>query len=232
MVGPESTAQLMSWLVSGRTLFLSIHLLGIVGFSYIVARRLVPLLRGERDFRFDRPLSATGKGFQVLAGAVEASALQDRRNPSHLHFCGLHRPGTSRFHGADCRRLPKLRHARPFRKSRTCLQHRHGLRRHHCFPLHGDRGNSPPGFQASTVRCADKVRQRPHGRCHFPSGADCNPDGRRQPLRSRQDRRSGTAGQPVEVLAALSLPWMLQKALLSASLPTLGSRLFRRLSSP
>ncbi|MFZ2083508.1 MAG: (Fe-S)-binding protein [Candidatus Sulfotelmatobacter sp.] len=33
-------------------------------------------------------------------------------------------------------------------------------------------------------------------------------------------------GQPVEVLAALSLPWILQKALLSASLPTLGSVYF------
>jgi len=46
-----------SWLVSGRALFLAIHVLGIVGFAYIVARRLVPLTRAERDLRFDQPLA-------------------------------------------------------------------------------------------------------------------------------------------------------------------------------
>jgi Fe-S oxidoreductase len=51
----HAVAQLTSWLVTGRTLFLLIHLLGIALFSYIVAQRLVPLIRGERDFRFDHP---------------------------------------------------------------------------------------------------------------------------------------------------------------------------------
>ncbi|HUO15266.1 MAG TPA: heterodisulfide reductase-related iron-sulfur binding cluster [Verrucomicrobiae bacterium] len=51
----QSVAQVTSWLVTGRILFLTIHLLGVACFSYIVARRLVPLLRGERDFRFDQP---------------------------------------------------------------------------------------------------------------------------------------------------------------------------------
>ncbi|MGB2606088.1 MAG: hypothetical protein WBC78_20955, partial [Candidatus Sulfotelmatobacter sp.] len=55
MVGIQSATQLSSWLVPGQTLFLTIHLLGVVGFSYIVARRLVPLVRANRDFRFDRP---------------------------------------------------------------------------------------------------------------------------------------------------------------------------------
>src|SRR5271166_6138862 len=45
-----------SWLVAGRPLFLTIHLLGVLLFAYIVAKRLVPLLRGQRDFRFDQPL--------------------------------------------------------------------------------------------------------------------------------------------------------------------------------
>jgi hypothetical protein len=173
-------------------------------------------MRGECDFRFDRPLVRLGRVFKYWLGQWKHPRYRSRRNPSHLHFCGLHRPGTSRFHGADCRCLPKLRHARPFRKSRTCLQHRHGLRRHHCFSLHGDCSNSPPGFQARTVRCADKVRYRPHGRRHFPSVVDRTPDGCRQPLRSRQDCWPATAqGQPVEVLAALSLPWILQKAICS-----------------
>ena len=55
MVETQSTAQLAFWLGTGRILFLMIHVLGVALFSYIVARRLVPLLQGERDFRFDQP---------------------------------------------------------------------------------------------------------------------------------------------------------------------------------
>ena len=51
----QSTAQATYWLNPGRDLFLVTHVLGILCFSYIVAKRLGPLLRGERDFRFDRP---------------------------------------------------------------------------------------------------------------------------------------------------------------------------------
>ena len=40
---------------SGRGLFLIIHLLGIACFAYIAWRRLLPLVRAERDCRFDRP---------------------------------------------------------------------------------------------------------------------------------------------------------------------------------
>ncbi len=38
------------------TLTLVIQLLGLACFAYIVVKRLAPLVRGERDFRFDRPL--------------------------------------------------------------------------------------------------------------------------------------------------------------------------------
>ena len=61
MEGIQLAAQVTPWLASGRTLFLIIHLLGITSFAYIVARRLVPLLRAERDFRFDQPLVRLGK---------------------------------------------------------------------------------------------------------------------------------------------------------------------------
>jgi len=60
VVGIESSAQLAPSLVGGRPLFLAIPLVGIAGFSYIVARRLVPLLRGQRDLRFDQPLARLG----------------------------------------------------------------------------------------------------------------------------------------------------------------------------
>ncbi len=57
----QLAAQVTPWLASGRTLFLIIHFLGIAGFGYIVAMRLVPLFRAEHDFRFDRPLARLGK---------------------------------------------------------------------------------------------------------------------------------------------------------------------------
>ena len=57
MEGVQSTSELTSWLQSGRTLFLIIHFLGIACFAYILAKRLVPLRRAERDLRFDQPLT-------------------------------------------------------------------------------------------------------------------------------------------------------------------------------
>jgi len=44
------------WLIQGRILFMVIPFLGSALFAYIVARRLTPLIRAQRDFRFDRPL--------------------------------------------------------------------------------------------------------------------------------------------------------------------------------
>ena len=68
MVGIQSAAQLTPWWVSGRTLFLTIHLLGLAGFSYIVAKRLMPLFRAQRDFRFNKPWARLGKVFKYWLG--------------------------------------------------------------------------------------------------------------------------------------------------------------------
>jgi len=63
--GIQSVAQVTSSLAislaSGRTLFLLIDLLGVGCFSYIVAKRLAPLRLGQNDFRFDRPWVRLGK---------------------------------------------------------------------------------------------------------------------------------------------------------------------------
>jgi Fe-S oxidoreductase len=66
--GIQSVSQLTSWLVEGRNLFLVIHVLGVVAFAYIVTRRLVPMLRAERDLRFDRPMERLGKFFKFWLG--------------------------------------------------------------------------------------------------------------------------------------------------------------------
>ena len=67
MVG-ISPAQITDWLVPSRNLFLTIHVLGVACFIYIVAKRLAPLVRAESDFRFDQPLTRLGKVFKYWLG--------------------------------------------------------------------------------------------------------------------------------------------------------------------
>jgi Fe-S oxidoreductase len=57
----DSIAQASFWLIRGRELFLFLHLLGLIFFAYIVARRLQPLLKARCDPRFDRPLARLGR---------------------------------------------------------------------------------------------------------------------------------------------------------------------------
>jgi len=68
MVGLQSPAQATYWLIQGRILFPIIHLLGAACFAYIVAKRLAPLLRAERDLRFDRPPARLAKVAQFWLG--------------------------------------------------------------------------------------------------------------------------------------------------------------------
>jgi Fe-S oxidoreductase len=51
----QSPAQVTYWLITGRTLFLLLNLLGLACFFYIAARRILPLMRGQRDWRLDQP---------------------------------------------------------------------------------------------------------------------------------------------------------------------------------
>jgi Fe-S oxidoreductase len=68
VVDMQSIAQITSSLATGRVLFLLIHLLGVLCFAYIVVKRLAPLLRGKRDFRFDRPWARLGKVLKFWLG--------------------------------------------------------------------------------------------------------------------------------------------------------------------
>ncbi|MGB8063953.1 MAG: (Fe-S)-binding protein [Candidatus Sulfotelmatobacter sp.] len=68
MVGIYSSAQITDWLIPGRTLFLTIHVVGLACFSYIVARRLLPLVRAQCDFRFDRPLTRAARVLKFWLG--------------------------------------------------------------------------------------------------------------------------------------------------------------------
>ena len=64
----DPPVQVTSWPVPAHILFLAIHLLGVAFFTYIVVKRLAPLIHGERDFRFDRPLDRLGRVLQFWLG--------------------------------------------------------------------------------------------------------------------------------------------------------------------
>ena len=66
--GIQSPAQVTYWLMTGRTLFLFLNLLGLACFFYIVTKRMTPLIRGERDLRFDRPLVRLERLLQFWLG--------------------------------------------------------------------------------------------------------------------------------------------------------------------
>lgn len=63
-----SPAQTHDWLVAGRSLFLTIHIAGVLCFAYIAAKRLTPLVRAERDLRFDHPLTRAGRVLKFWLG--------------------------------------------------------------------------------------------------------------------------------------------------------------------
>ena len=56
VVGMHANEQLTFLGISLPTVVLIIQVIGLACFAYIVVRRLAPLVRGERDVRFDRPL--------------------------------------------------------------------------------------------------------------------------------------------------------------------------------
>ncbi len=68
MVGIYSHQDVVNWLMPGRELFLALHVLGVACFIFIVSRRLVPLVRAQRDPRFDQPLVRLGRVFKFWLG--------------------------------------------------------------------------------------------------------------------------------------------------------------------
>lgn len=64
----QAARQASHWLDPGRMLFLIIPFLGLSCFAYIVAKRLTPLLGGERDYRLDRPFIRLGRVLKFWLG--------------------------------------------------------------------------------------------------------------------------------------------------------------------
>src|ERR1019366_816480 len=87
--GIQSPAQVTYWLISGRDLFLLLNLLGLACFLYIAARRILPLTRGERDWRFDRPVVRAGRVLQFWLGQWKHPRYRTAGTMHILFFAGF-----------------------------------------------------------------------------------------------------------------------------------------------
>jgi Fe-S oxidoreductase len=220
--GIQSVSQLTSWLVEGRNLFLVIHVLGVVAFAYIVTRRLVPMLRAERDLRFDRPMERLGKFFKFWLGQW--------KHPRYKAMGALHIVIFACF---------LLLAARAF----TVLIV--GVSYDFVMPgFSGETGRlygiitdyaASVVFICMIVAIVRRLAFKPtryavpakFGKAHTADAvfllaliailmfADSLFDAARAAGQAQQ-------GRPVEALAVLSLPWILQVAFSSASLPLIG----------
>jgi Fe-S oxidoreductase len=224
--GTQFVPQVTSWLVAGRTLFLVIHILGFACFAYIIARRLVPLLRAERDIRFDRPLARLGRFFKFW--------LAQWRHPRYKAAGSLHILIFAGFILLAMRAFTVLIVGVSENFVMPGLSGRAG----HVYDVATDYAATVV-FLCMVIAIIRRLVFKPnryevparYGKAHKTDAifllaliailmvadslfAAAKASGQLQ------------QGQPVEALAVLSLPWMLQVALTSLPLPTLGSLYF------
>jgi Fe-S oxidoreductase len=220
-----SAAQVTSWLVTGRILFLLIHILGVAAFSCIVARRLVPLLRAERDFRFDQPLVRLGRVLKFWLGQWKQPRYKLAGTLHIFIFAGFIllairafsvlivgvsqnfvMPGLSGRAGPIYNIITDYAATIVFLCMVIAVVRRLVFKpaRYAVPARYGKAHTADAIFLLSLIAIlmvADSL---------FAAAKAAAPLG---------------PGRAAEALAAFSLPWMLQKGLVSASLPTLG-RLF------
>jgi len=222
----QLAAQLASFLVPGRALFFLIHLIGIACFSYIVAQRLVPLMRGERDFRFDQPWVRLGRVLKYWLGQWKQPRYRAAGTLHIFIFAGFLVLAIRAFSVLIVGVSPNF--VPPGLSGRA-----------------GDVYGVITDYAATIVflcmliavirrlvfKPARYAVPAKYGKGHTADAifllsliallmlADSFFTAAKAAAQVRQ-------GQPVEVLAALSLPWMIRNALVSTSLPTLGRMYF------
>jgi len=67
----EAVSTMSYWTASlehGQALFLLIHVMGVLCFAFIIAKRMVPLMRAQSDPRFDQPLLRLGNVLKFWFG--------------------------------------------------------------------------------------------------------------------------------------------------------------------
>jgi len=222
VVDIQSASQMTSWMVSGRSLFLTIHVLGVLSFAYIVAKRMVPLVRGERDFRFDQPLVRLGRVLKFWLGQWKQPRYKVAGTLHILIFAGFIVLALRAFTtlivgvsqnfvmpGLSGRAGPVYDTVTDYAATIVFLCMMIAVIRHLVFK---------PARYAVPAR---------YGKAHTADAifllvliailmvADSL-------FAAAKAAAQSQPGHSVETLAAFSLPWMLQRALASASLPALG----------
>jgi len=224
--GTQSAAQLTSWLIPGQTLFLTIHLLGVVGFSYIVARRLVPLVRANRDFRFDQPWARLERVLKFWLGQWKHPRYRAAGILHIVIFAGFlvlaMRAFTTLIVGVSPNFvMPGLGgRAGPVYDiitdyAATVVFFCMGIAIVRRLVFKPARYEVPPRF--GKVHTADAIFLL--SLIAILMVADSL-------FAAARAAGQAQSGQAVEALAAFSLPWVLQKALVATSLPVLGSVYF------
>jgi Fe-S oxidoreductase len=217
VAGLQSPVQSTYWLIQGYTLFLIIHLLGIACFAYIVAKRLTPLLRAERDLRFDHPLARLGRVAKYWFGQWKHPRYKTAGIMHILIFAGFILLATRAFALilglADTVPLPAI------------VGHVYDIIKDYAATI---------VFLCMVVAATRRLVFKParyavppkYGKTHTADAifllgliailmlADSTYAASKAAFQTQQ-------GQTVDFLAVLSLPWVLKLTLLSTSLPVL-----------
>jgi Fe-S oxidoreductase len=224
--GIQLVPQVALGLVDGRLLFLIIHILGVFCFAYIVAKRLVPLFRAERDLRLDRPWARLRNVLKFWLGQWKHPRYKTAGILHILIFAGFIllairaftvlivgvspafvMPGFSGRVGQIYNLVTDYAATVVFLCMVVAVIRRLVFKpERYAVPARYGKAHTADAVFLLTLIAILMVADSLF--------AAANAAGQFQ------------QGQPTELLAALSLPWMLQIALASFSLPTLGSVYF------
>jgi hypothetical protein len=221
--GIQSPAQVTYWLMSGRDLFLLLNLLGLACFFYIAARRILPLTRGERDLRFDRPLVRLERVLQYWLGQWKHPRYRTAGIMHILFFAGFLILATQAFALLILGVSPNF----VLPGSSGEIGHIYDIVKDYAATI---------VFLCMIVAAVRRIVFKP-SRYEIPAGY-----GKGHPLdaifllaliallmaseslfEASKAAFQAQQGQPAEFLAVLSLPWMLKNVLVSTPLPTLQS---------
>jgi Fe-S oxidoreductase len=216
-----SPAQATYWFISGRVLFVMIPIIGCALFAFIISKRMLPLVRGERDFRFDRPGLRLGKVLKFWLAQWRHPRYKLAGTIHILIFAGFILLATRAFSLLIIGVSPDF--VVPGLSGTT--GHVYDIIREYAATV---------VFLCMIVAAIRRLVFKParyavpakYGRAHTADAifllaliailmfADSLFEASKAAAQSK-------LGQPEEFLAALSLPWILKSALLSAPLPAL-----------
>ncbi|HZL65780.1 MAG TPA: (Fe-S)-binding protein, partial [Candidatus Limnocylindrales bacterium] len=219
--GIQSPAQVTYWLMTGQTLFVALNLLGVACFFYIVSKRMAPLIRGERDWRFDRPLVRLERVLQFWLGQWKHPRYRTAGIMHILFFAGFIILATQAFSLLILGFSPNF----TLPGSSGEIGHIYDIVKDYAATI---------VFLCMIVAAVRRIVFKParyavparYGKGHpvdaifllaliaLLMASESLFEASKAAFQTQQ-------GQPVEFLAALSLPWMLKNVLISTPLPTL-----------